>query len=440
MVQLHLPTLQPLRKPARTEALSGFASTNLDAARALAAQVVMLGHIRVLFFVDYDEITHTPGVMEKVMYWMSGLQHESVVVFLVLSGMLISRNIAVARRNGVWRWRNYLTDRFLRLYMVLVPGLLAGCILDSVGATLGVSRWFYTGSIGHFPDMTVIGNLTIGTFFANLAFLQTILCQPFGSNLPLWSLACEFWYYLLYPLLLFGWLEWRHPASPGFPIGRFSDRRSTGREMKDSRWKTPALRATAYLALAGLILMILDKDKVIWFLIWLLGCAVWAVSQKWQPEFFSSRTFMSVGALLLVLSISFARTRYVSVLYSDIFVGFAAAILMLGVLRHRGRDPWYSRLATATAGFSYSEYIVHFPLLVFLRASLGGHALWQPDAVHRLYAAGIATFTLGYAYAFSRLTEAKTTSVRHWFRNRRRLPYDIVESTTQHFLPENKSL
>src|SRR6202030_3749589 len=43
--------------------------------------------------------------------------------------------------------------------------------------------------------------ITPGIFLGNLFFVQTILCRTFGSNGPLWSLANEFWYYLLFPLL-----------------------------------------------------------------------------------------------------------------------------------------------------------------------------------------------------------------------------------------------
>src|SRR5208282_1820336 len=39
--------------------------------------------------------------------------------------------------------------------------------------------------------------ISIGEFFGNLLGLQGLSCGPFGGNTPLWSLAYEFWFYLL---------------------------------------------------------------------------------------------------------------------------------------------------------------------------------------------------------------------------------------------------
>ena len=51
-------------------------------------------------------------------------------------------------------------------------------------------------------------HLDAATFWGNLVFLQTILVPTYGTNALLWSLANEFWYYMLFPLLavlIHGW-------------------------------------------------------------------------------------------------------------------------------------------------------------------------------------------------------------------------------------------
>jgi peptidoglycan/LPS O-acetylase OafA/YrhL len=47
-----------------------------------------------------------------------------------------------------------------------------------------------------------VSYLTWQNFFGQLLFLQDICCHTFGSNGVLWSLSCEFWYYLIFPAAL----------------------------------------------------------------------------------------------------------------------------------------------------------------------------------------------------------------------------------------------
>ena len=43
---------------------------------------------------------------------------------------------------------------------------------------------------------------SVTAFIGNMFGLQTILVPSFGGNFPLWSLANETWYYILFPLLV----------------------------------------------------------------------------------------------------------------------------------------------------------------------------------------------------------------------------------------------
>ena len=68
------------------------------------------------------------------------------------------------------------------------------------------------------------------------------------------------------------------------------------------------------------------------------------------------------------------------------------------------------------AGFSYSLYLLHFPLLLLLRAALLPAPRWQPNGIHLLMAIGVAAFVIFYAYAVASITERKTYEVRCWLR------------------------
>ena len=73
-------------------------------------------------------------------------------------------------------------------------------------------------------------------------------------------------------------------------------------------------------------------------------------------------------------------------------------------------------IAKACAGFSFSLYVLHFPLLLLIRAKFLPTLRWQPDLRHLLYGASICAGVLLYAYAIARMTEGNTAAVRAWIR------------------------
>ncbi len=50
------------------------------------------------------------------------------------------------------------------------------------------------------PGVDFASSSGIFVFIGNLLFLQTIAAPTFGTNVPLWSLANEFWYYFMVPI------------------------------------------------------------------------------------------------------------------------------------------------------------------------------------------------------------------------------------------------
>jgi len=78
--------------------LSAEASTALDLLRALAAILVMVGHVRGLFFVDFGRVEE-PGLVIQAIYFATSLGHEAVMIFFVLSGYFIAGNVLRALGN-----------------------------------------------------------------------------------------------------------------------------------------------------------------------------------------------------------------------------------------------------------------------------------------------------------------------------------------------------
>jgi|SRR5579871_1073397 len=152
----------------------------LDFCRGLAALAVVTGHARLFTLATYASGAAKPLWLAPL-YLLTGIGRQAVVIFFVLSGFLIGRNVLNAFSSGKWSWRTYAAHRLARLWAVLIPALILTALLD-------LAR-------GEWPNLLVA--------LANAAFLQTIVAPTFGSNAPLWSLAYEFWYYVTFPLLAF---------------------------------------------------------------------------------------------------------------------------------------------------------------------------------------------------------------------------------------------
>jgi peptidoglycan/LPS O-acetylase OafA/YrhL len=376
---------------AQPRALAPGASAHLDLIRGLAAWAVMWGHLRADFFVDFSQLEHR-GPLLKVMYFLTGFGTEAVLVFFVLSGFLISSAIFSRHASGVWSWRDYAIDRSSRLYVVLIPGLLFGLLWDKVGSSIFASTGIYSRPLTAFGLYIVQSRLGMATFFGNLAFVQTILCPPFGSNSPLWSLANEFWYYVLFPVALAAGLAWKQ--------------RSAG-------------KAILLAIFAACVAAFIGWTILLGFVIWLSGTALVFAYSKWIiSSKISLILYTLISSALLALTLVAARTGNSVVLGNNLSVGLAFSLFLFAVLQwgHGARGAFYAGIARFLASFSYSLYVLHFPLLLFLKAWLAPSHRWQPDAVHLAWALAIGAAVLGFAWLVSLVTEAKTFIARRWMR------------------------
>ncbi len=369
--------------------LTTSASASLDILRAVAACAVMLGHLRTLFFVDFQHL-ESKSLALTALYFLTGFGHQSVMVFFVLSGFLISSTVIRSHVLGDWSWREYAINRATRLYVVLIPGLLFGFFWDRLGSWQFAGKGLYIHPLQDLGTSVPLQNLTAGAFFGNLFFLQTIVCATFGSNGPLWSLANEFWYYVLFPVALGGCLAWA------------------------TRWVRLAIPFTILAVLLGFFL---GLDKLIGFLIWLSGCALLLFYSKVRLlSKLSALVTLSLFSALLGATLFASRTMWKDPGMSDLAVGFAFALFLFAVLQSTAGDatPRYSAIARELAGFSYSLYVLHFPLLLLVRAWLVPSERWQPTPAHLLQAVVVAIVCLFFAWSVSLVTERKTSEARKW--------------------------
>jgi len=234
--------------------------------------------------------------------------------------------------------------------------------------------------------------LNLSSFFGSLFFLQTRFTTVFGSNSPLWSLFNEFWYYVLFPVLICVVLS--------------AKRRS--------------ISLLAYAGAAVLTSWILGP-ALIGFVVWLAGGAIaltplyfrFGESRRWAANFYTLCAMALAGICLFS-----ARTNQ-GLLGSDLAVGLSFALLTHGIVQIRATlRPVCLRVARIVAGFSYSLYVLHYPLLLLIRAKLLPTSRWQPNGIHLLWGAGIAIGVVLYAFTIGYITERNTSFVRSLVRRR----------------------
>jgi peptidoglycan/LPS O-acetylase OafA/YrhL len=365
------------------------ASDDLDMIRGVAALGVFLGHARNLFLVDYAAVNHQT-LPVQCLYFLTGLGYQWVMVFFVLSGFFISSSVIGAMRQSSWAWSKYLSSRCTRLYVVLIPTLLLTLFWDQLGVALSnnspVYQWIDEQGIIH----NVSERTSFGIFAGNCCFLQTVFVPSLGSNGPLWSLSNEWWYYMLFPclclLLARNYPAWKKMICVGF---------------------------VAVIAYFGLNLMY-------HFPIWLLGAALAILPQfRGLHSPLVRISYLALGTIGFVGSLVLARINYfTNGLLSDYCVGTSFAILVYVIL-HQGRgsrNRWYSFCATHLAGMSYTLYLAHLPLLVFLAALFNLSGRWQPDVVYLAILGGICIVVFLYSFVLSQLTEANTVQIRRIIR------------------------
>jgi peptidoglycan/LPS O-acetylase OafA/YrhL len=356
-----------------------WASVSLDLLRGLAAILVLVDHWRNLFFLNYHEL-RVHRLFFAVPYTLTAAAHEAVVIFFVLSGFLIGGTVRRAIERGEWSWTSYLTHRLVRLWIVLLPGLMLCFLLDRVGLAFAASRSLFPGDAAE--------NDTVSAFVGNLFFLQGVFVPAFGSDGPLWSLANEFWYYILFPLGLLA----------VFP---------------STRPRTRLFSAALFLVLClGLRTTLLPL-----FPLWLLGAALFGLP---RPPLGALLRWLAVAAYVPIVFLCTYLHGILGIV-SDYILGAATATLMWTLLCASQTAPAGAgkvRFSRGLARFSYTLYVVHFPLLMLIAAVVVGDRRWAPTSVHIAAGLGILAVTVAYAYGIAALTEFHTDRVRMWVERR----------------------
>lgn len=356
---------------------------HLDFLRGLAALLVVSEHLRAFFFVTFPEL-QSPRILAKAFYLVTGLGHQSVMIFFVLSGYLVGGSVLTALEKGKWSWKSYLLRRMSRLWVVLIPALLLTLFWDKIGYAHAPAGYegAYRAIYNTGPTPTGPAEWSLPLFFGNMGFLQTISIPCFGTNSPLWSLANEFWYYLLLPLLLTVFL-------PGKLL----------------------IRVPSLLAAMALIIF-LPTSVLFGGLIWLSGVGVFFLIRNASVRTVASHPlWLALGFLLTLGMLLATRFGHLSG-YGDLALGVGCAVLVAGLACRSSANSLYGRISAGISDISYTLYLVHFPLMAFVFFIFFHGKQIQPNAVTALCFGGLFAATIAYSVVIWWLFERNTDEVR----------------------------
>lgn len=172
-------------------------SVTLDIVRTVSAQLVVVGHTLGFAY---------PG--ERYEYFgRSGITFQSigVILFFALSGFLIAYTTNLKISSSQYHFSDFMIDRFARIYAGLLPSILFISVLDAIFRAVAPTDF------GHYTSF-----FNFQTFVANALNLQDypplfglmlspIVATTFGTGIPLWSLAVEWWIYISFGALFLSW-------------------------------------------------------------------------------------------------------------------------------------------------------------------------------------------------------------------------------------------
>jgi peptidoglycan/LPS O-acetylase OafA/YrhL len=360
----------------------GWHSTLISLLRGLAALVVAAAHLRSQLYPGFGTVTKPPVPFQALVFG-AGFSYLSVIVFFVLSGWLVGESF-LNKINSENAFRNYTIDRVSRLWVVLVPTFMAVLLAGIALGMLDAVRVSFSASEPY----------SASAFFGNMIGLQTIVVPPFGGDFPLWSLANETWYYVLFPLMVLVF-----------------------------RGRSLSIRAGAMLAI-GAIALLVQGAILLYFSIWLLGVAFSRVRIEVGQKLRWALLLLFVGSAFVIRMKG--KTNVTPEGYPQyLLFSFILVLFLSSTQFKRGKTPMLDcldRTGRFFANFSFTLYVIHVPMIIvmvhFMSSWLGIGQLSPFRTQHYLIYAGMYILLVVCAYLFYLPFEANTFLVRRFLKSK----------------------
>lgn len=281
-----------------------------------------------------------------------------VDLFFVISGYVISQSLAERRH---LKFGEYLRDFYRRRCLRILPALLVMLLTSFVLSALFMPQFWLSDQINHtgFAAFVGISNLVLARQ-GNAYFSPGTELNPYTHT---WSLGVEEQFYVVFPVLFFLWLRYRNKTAAVWIL-------------------LPAL------AIASLIICAIQTSADTHSAFYLLPGRFWELAagamlyQGIEARRGSLRSSGVANALLLCgLGLLTSGFLFATPLYFPfpmaIFTVLGAALTIAGLaLPAPEYTPRVPRLLQASwltyiGRLSFSLYLWHWPVLVFLRWTTG---------------------------------------------------------------------
>ncbi|WP_291724676.1 acyltransferase family protein [Bernardetia sp.] len=356
-----------------------------DFFRGVAALMVLISHLRALIFTDFEP---TSSIFKKLFYFITGFGHQAVIIFFVLSGFFIIRSIERSVKADRWSYKEYGINRMTRLWIVLIPSLFMSLLLDNIGLFYFQHAYTYSGQISSLPNMNPTGQLGISVFLGNLFFTQKILTTTYGTNGPLWSLAYEFWYYVLFPLAYFTLIKYYN-------------------------LKVKIVSAILFL----LVLFFIGKAIAVYFIVWLFGGVAYLVVEK---EIFLKKFITIKVAIVTIVFLAFLssiRFAIYPVLFNDFSLGIVTACLLCVFAQVEMKSSLLVRITNFFSEISYTLYLTHFSFAILLVTIFQKQRIEFSYANFGIYVIYLLVILL-YSSSLWFLFERNTNKIKKWVKSK----------------------
>jgi peptidoglycan/LPS O-acetylase OafA/YrhL len=367
----------------------------LDGLRGLAALYVFIRHASVILYIRPDH----PALIDRLV--SSGIfafrfAVAAVLFFFVLSGFVIhlryAQKLAANPLGATFDWGAFVWRRFRRLYPPLLFALAVTYVFDSIGLRLH----FPIYHLESVPHRIIPSHLDLATLAANLTFLVNVHVPTprwgvfftstfWGSDVPLWSLTLEWWFYMVYPA--FWWLSKRSIALATCAVGvgfglhyivQYLEPRHPWIQISHlpvmtltalPGWWIGALLADVYARRLKVSFRAVFAPLLILFLL--------PIPSRWIDKLFTAvyarqikGTFWAFTPLVILLPITAGISEDITGDHSlqiiGVALGFAGLLALFFALQEYGHKFRLLNSLKWLGDMSYTLYLIHMPICVFI--------------------------------------------------------------------------